>query len=435
MMKPNRIKLWDSVSLTAIKTDKFKTGMISLSLALPLSKELGAYNMLLCGILRRGSAAFPSMAQLNRRLDELYASSVEIKNSRFGKNCALIFSAEILDNAFVNDSTDVLDGVVHLISDMLLHPLLADGLFPEDTLSKEKTNCQDSIRAAINNPKLYAAIKCSDMLKRGDPTYPNIDELFDIVSSTDTRSLTEHYMKLLSSATLNVFYIGSESEERVAQIIKKHFSEFQGKQAALRLPETEKVTETREVTEPFEASQGKLCLGFRSGVVCTDSDRYFAAVVFNEIFGGGAASKLFMNVREKLGLCYYCSSSYDSYSGDLTVSSGINVDTVELAKAEILRQLDDITNGNISDTELTAAKRSISHWYRQIYDYPADMFSFYSIKGMLGIDASPEEYLARFEAVTKDQIIEVARGVTLDTVFFLQGTLDGQDLDEEVDDE
>ena len=430
-MKPIKIKLCDSVSLTAIKTDKFKTGMISFSLALPMKKEISAYNKLLCGILRRGSSAFPSMSDLNRRLDELYASSVEIKNSRLGKNDLLVFSAEMLDNTFVTDNTDILDGVVQLLADMILHPLLENGVFPEKSLSKEKINSQDSIRAAINNPKLYAMIKCSDMLRADDPDFPDVENLFNIVSNTDPKTLHDHYEKLLTKASLNVFYIGSEDTERVSDIIKLHFSDFHGIQAPLTPIKPEKFVKLKDVTEAFEASQGKLCLGFRSNVVLSDGDKYFATVLFNEILGGSPASKLFMNVREKLGLCYYCSSSYDSYSGNITVSSGINVDAVECAKREILRQLDDIKKGNISDTELVAAKLSITHWYRQMYDYPSDLFSFYSSRSMLGIDAYPEDYLKKFDSVTKEQITEIANGVILDTVFFLKGTLNSQDNEEE----
>lgn len=433
-MKPNKINLSSSVSLSAIKTDKFKTGMIAFSLALPLSRELSAYNLLLSGVLRRGTASFPSMADLNKRLDELYASSVEIKTSRLGKNEVFIISAEMLDNAFVTDGTDVLEGVVHLISEVLLHPKLEDGSFPEKTLLHEKSNVCDAIKAEMNNPKLYAADRCAELMRRNDPEFPTLASLLDNVTAADSSTLFEHYKNLIEMTALNIFYIGSEDIVRVSEIIKKYFSSFNGKKPLLNPILPQKLIDKRDVSEPFEVSQGKLCLGFRSNAVCSD-DKYFAAVLFNEIFGGSPASKLFINVRERLGLCYYCSSSYDSYSGNITVSSGINVDTVEQTRAEILAQLDNMKKGNISDVELTAAKKSVSHWYRQIYDYPPDLFAFYSTRSMLGIDASPEDYLKKFDEVTREQIIDIAKEVELDTVFFLQGTLDSQDDFEEECDE
>ena len=137
-MTPAKIQLWEGVSLSAIKTDKFKTGMISLSLTSPLCGNITASNMLLSGILRRGSEAFPSMALLNRRLDELYASSIEIKNLRHGKTESLILSAEMLDNAFISDGTDILDGVLEVLSQLLLHPLCDGESFPDETLKRNR---------------------------------------------------------------------------------------------------------------------------------------------------------------------------------------------------------------------------------------------------------------------------------------------------------
>ena len=421
-MIPIKTDLWDSVSLTSIKSDKFKTGMISFFLSRPLSSNVTALNLLLSGVLRRGSEKYPSMAHLNRRLDELYATSIEIKNARFGKNEVFLLSAEILDNAFICDGTDVLDGTAEVISQLLLHPLTENGAFPASAIKRERTTVQDAIKAEINNPKAYASGRCAEIMHREDKDFATVKDMLRTLEETDEVSLYSHYKDLIERSRLEVFYIGSESHEYVAEIIKKHFGEFCGKQTALNPIKPERLTELCEITEPFEVSQGKLSMGFRIGI-CADSEEYFAAVLFNEIFGGSPASKLFMNVRERLGLCYYCASSYDTYLGNITVSSGIDVSSLDVTKAEILRQLEDIQAGRISDAEIRAAKQSIAHWYRQMYDYPFELFSFYSTRRLFGITSSPAEYLEKFEAVTKEQIVIAANRVKLNAVYFLKGTL------------
>ena len=433
-MKPIKTQLWDSVSLTSIMTDKFKTGMISFSLRLPISRESSAYNMLLSGVLRRGSEEFPSAALLNRRLDELYASSIEIKNAKCGKNQLFIISAEMLDNSFVSDGTDILDGVAHVISQVLLHPLTENGYFRSETVEKEKNTVCDAIKAEINNPRAYAALKCAELMQHGDDDFPTVDSLLETVENADEIKLYDHYKKMISSSALEIFYVGTQNKDQVSAIIKKHFASFGGNPSPIHPIVAEKFTSLKESTEPFEVSQGKLCLGFRIGVTANDK-KYFAASMFNEIFGGSPASKLFMNVRERLSLCYYCASAFDPYRGNITVSSGINVGDFERAKSEILRQLDAIKRGEISEDEFCAAKKSILHWYRQIYDYPFEMFAFYNTRSMLGISASPEEYMKAFSEVTIEDVIEVAKGVQLDTVFFLKGTLEDSDEDEEDYDE
>ena len=425
-MTPTKIKLWEGVTLSAIRTDKFKTGMISLSLSMPLSRSLTAGNMLLSGMLRRGSEEFPSMALLNRRLDGLYASAIEIKNTRHGRYETLLLSADMLDNAFIRDNIDITDGVLHVLSQILLHPLTDGNAFPSETVKKEKIHVSDAIKAEINNPKAYARHRCSELMHEGDEDFPTLEELAAAVNATDEVSLYKHYTELLSSASVEFFYVGSESAEKVAHTIKRHFSTFGSREHRRMTLAPEPFTSLKEVTEPFEVSQGKLVMGFRTGICATD-DEYFAAVIFNEIFGGSPASKLFMNVRERMSLCYYCASSYDTYLGNLIVSSGIEVESFEIARNAILAQLDDIKQGRISNIELDAAKKSVLHWYRQIYDFPFELFSFYSTRGMLGIDATPEDYMKRFEKVSAEEVVAVAKRVALDTVYFLKGTLDGDD--------
>ena len=429
MMIPQKIKLWESADLTAIKTDKFKTGMISFSFSLPLDAKLSAYNLMLGGVLRRGSVKYPSAAALNRRLDELYASSVEIKNLRCGKNELLIFSSEMLDNAFVNDGSDLLDGVLELISELIMNPVLEDNAFPKAAVDKERVNVSDAIKAEINNPRVYASRRCAELMHSADTDFPTVRQMAELVDTCDGESLYKHYIRVLSESKASVFYIGSEDIEDVAEKIKSHFSPFGSAQNVVVPMSAESFEKSKEVTEDFPVSQGKLCMGFRIGV-CADSDEYFAAALFNEIFGGSPASKLFMNVREKMGLCYYCSSAYDTYMGNVTVSAGIDVSDLECAKAEILRQLEDMKAGRISEVEITAAKKSIANWYRQMLDYPFELFAFYSTRGLFGRKADPEEYMRRFDAVTPEQIVKVAKRAILDTVYFLKGTIEDTDAEE-----
>lgn len=431
-MHPKKTTLWDSVSLNVINTDKFKTAMIFFSLRTPKDRSLSADRLLLPGILRRGTLQYPSAARLNLALDELYASTVEIKLSHLGKNELLTFSAEMLDNSFVTDGTDILDGVVRIISDMILHPITDNDRFPADTVKKERASVLDSLKSEINNPKTYAAARCAELLHEGDPEFSSIKELIGEVEKADGVSTYRVYKSILDNAALDIYYVGASDSEAVARSIHKYFSGFKPNAAPAVPVRAERFTHLKEITEPFPVSQSKLSLGFRVGV-CSRDKNYYAAILFNEIFGGSPASKLFMNVRERLSLCYYCSSHYDSYFGNMTVSSGVDGANAELARSEILAQLEDMKAGKISDVEFSAAKLAFEHYCRQTYDYPCDIFTFYRSRGVLGIETTLEEHLRNIAAVTLDEVIEVARSVTLDTVYLLEGTLSGEDDEEEYD--
>lgn len=431
----DKVKVTDNIDLSAIRTDRFKTGVITLTLSLPLSVHNYVYCSLLPGVLRRGTQKYPDIASLNRRLDELYASCVDIRCSRVGKNLNLIISAEMLDEAYVTDGAEIVDGVMEVIAQTLLSPKLEGDLFPAAIVEQEKRFSIDNVNASVNNTRLYASIRLGEIMFRGDSEYPTCSRIKELTSSIDNVSLTEYYRSLLASSPLDVFYVGSLPTERISDILRKHFSEWNSSGSCGHiLPCAEPVLEFCSLTERMPVSQGKLALGFKVGVVAShDDDSYYAAILLNEIFGGSPASKLFLNVREGMSLCYYCSSSYNQYTGVITVSSGIENKNRDIAERAILEQLEDIRNGRISEVELIAAKTSLRNAYMQIYDNPYELQSFYGNRAIFGIRDDIESTVSKLFGVTLDGIISVARQTVYDSAFYVEGTADSDC--EEVDDD
>ena len=184
--------------------------------------------------------------------------------------------------------------------------------------------------------------------------------------------------------------------------------------------------EPRYFEERMDVTQGKLVLGFRLGECMEDPDR--AAIhVFNAVYGSGATSKLFMNVREKLSLCYYASSAVILRKGLMLVSSGISSENFEAAKAEILAQLEAVKNGDISDDELLWAKRSVASDLRASMDSQGELEGFWLSQAIDGADYGPLELAELAENVTKEDIMRIAASVELDMVYFLYG----EDTEEE----
>jgi len=320
-------KLTESVMLHSVTTKKFKTGMLAVSVSMPREKYTSTYNYILSGILRRGTESFPSMAALNRRLDELFATTVEIKSVRYAKHESFLILAELLDNAFSDDGTDIADGVLHVMSELLLSPLKDENsLFVSDDLEKEKTIAVDSLEAIINNPRSYASLRAAEIMSRGDKNFMDIGATIAATKAVTCEAMTEYYEKEVVSRAIDVFYVGSLSEEEISEKVLRHFGTHV-MSVSTPSPVLESKFGWREavyVSEPMPVSQGKLVMGFRTGVTAKTPD-YYAMLLFSEIYGGSPISKLFMNVREKMSLCYYCSSSYNMYTGVLSVSSGIEV--------------------------------------------------------------------------------------------------------------
>lgn len=431
------IKVSNAVSLRAIQTDRFKTGVLTFTLLVPLSVRSTALHILLAGIMRRGTKSYPSVSLINRRLDDLYATDVEIRSAKLGKNLLLTITAEMLDPRYVPAEDDLLGGVIETVAELLFRPIVKDGGFDKKSVHQEIRCALDALDAEINNTRAYAVTKCTEWMNRNDPEYPTVAALRKHLEEADEHVLYEHYCSLLSSSAIDVFYVGSLPPEKVAMKLARTLSESDISVPLAPLP-LSAATPCAPVdkVEKMPVSQGKLAMGFRTGICASsDSNDHVLALLLNELFGGSPASKLFLNVREKMSLCYYCSSSYSIYTGDMMVSSGIEVKNRAVAEAAIRQQLEEIRQGNVSDAEFHAAKQSLCNCYRQLYDNPLDLQAFYSARLLFGIQETIEEACERMEATRLEDVIALARRTVCDTVFFVEGTRVSQDEGEEEFDE
>ena len=418
-------KIFDSIELSTVSTNKFKASVISFSMTLPLKRSSTAYGLLISHLLCRGSASYPSIALLNRRLDELYGSYVEIKSHHIGENLSLTISAETLDNKYIPDGTDVIGELISIIAELILSPAFLQPSFSAQVFEQEKRLIVDSINAEINNPRLYSAKKCLELMQE-DIALPTSDELKQIVSDIRYGDLCDYYRELISSAPLRVFCVSAENAENLKRRIEASFESYPCKSPSLPIPLRplkRNLPEHKKVSMPV--SQGKLTLGFSTDIIIrSDDDTYYTMIMLNEILGGSASSKLFLNVREKMGLCYYCSSSYSLYSGIMLISSGFEMKNYEIAKEAILNQIEEIKNGNVSDFELESAQRSVTSGYRQLYDSPFELQSFFLNRALFNITDGIDDAERKLLAVKKDDIIALAKKIRLDASFFIEGDAD-----------
>ncbi len=408
----------------AIDSNKFKSSVLTFSITIPQTAKAFAYNQLLSGLMRRGSKKHPSVSALNRSLDELYGSYVEIRSTSVGDNISFNISAEILDNKFIPDGVDTLGGVIDIVAELLLRPLITDDKFNEDWFKSECKIFIDNLSSVRNNTRTYATMRCLELV-RDSRIHPTMEELKHIVEKATLKDAVSHYRNMLATAPLDVFYIGATASSVVKERIAEAFAEYPCKASGYSLKPVIPipVCAVKEGSEQMTVAQGKLSMIFNtSACISPDNDLYYTALVLNELFGGSASSKLFTVVREKMSLCYYCSSSYSIYTGFISVSSGIEVDRFETVKNAVLAQLEEMRKGNISGEELLAAKKSLTNSYGQLYDSPFDLQAFYSGRALFGIKDRIETCIEKLWMVELDNIAELARATELQAVFFVEGT-------------
>lgn len=416
----HRTEILPGVYLTAVQSDKFKTGCFSLNLLRPMKKEEAAANALIPSVLLRGSETCPDIASISAKLDELYGASVGTLVRKKGEVQLVGFYCDYVQDEYVDEP--VFAPVMAFLAELLLHPRLENGAFPEAVVDSEKLNLENAMLSRINDKRTYAASQLIRTMCAGQPYgIPRIGEPDDLKNIT-AKSLYAHYRDLLATSRVELFYMGSLSPAAVTKVLQTVLAELPRAEVfvpvgTMPAPAARPV---QEKTERLDVTQGKLSLGFFTDITANDP-RYPALVLAATVFGGGATSKLFTNVREKMSLCYYASASFEKFKGVLSVSSGVEFSKLETAKTEILRQLEACKAGDITDDELESARGYLVSDLKIAMDSPGRLDDYYMGQILLEQDGTMEDLASAIARVTKQEAADAIQALRLDTIYALEG--------------
>lgn len=428
-MTPVRIPIGRHGVLLAIPTDRFKSEYLSLSYSLPLRAETVQMNTLLPAVLRRGTACYPTQLAINRHLDDLYSTAISVRNQRTGDLQTMGLSADFLGARFVGGGDGLLPAVIETMAELLFAPTLENGFLRADYVESEKGHLKDAIRAAINNPRGYALARCRELTCKDEPYAFSLTGSESTVDAITPEVLTAHHGSVLEQITPTYFYVGNTAPTRVAELLFAAFSRLDATPAPYKTAVRVGSGTPLRSEQEMPLCQGKLVIGLRTDITVTDPLAP-ALLLLNEIFGASPASKLFLNVRERESMCYQCGSSLDLYKGVIFASTGIKVENRDRAETAILREFDALSRGEISETELCAAQRSLAYSYRQASDSPAVLANYYTGRAQVGNTESLDEWCARIAAVSRAQLAEVAARLAPEGIYFLKGTLTEEDAEE-----
>lgn len=416
----HRTEILPGVYLTAVQSDKFKTGCFSLNLLRPMKKEEAAANALIPSVLLRGSETCPDIASISAKLDELYGASVGTLVRKKGEVQLVGFYCDYVQDEYVDEP--VFAPLMAFLAELLLHPRLENGAFPEAVVDSEKLNLENAMLSRINDKRTYAASQLIRTMCAGQPYgIPRIGEPDDLTEIT-AKSLYAHYRDLLATSRVELFYMGSLSPEAVAKVLQTVLADLPRAEAFVPVGTTPApaARPVQEKTERLDVTQGKLSLGFFTDITAKDP-RYPALVLAATVFGGGATSKLFTNVREKMSLCYYASASFEKFKGVLSVSSGVEFSKLETAKTEILRQLEACKAGDITDDELESARGYLVSDLKIAMDSPGRLDDYYMGQILLEQDGTMQDLASAIARVTKQEAAEAIQALRLDTIYALEG--------------
>lgn len=416
------ISLLPGVTLRCFPDSRFKQEGLSLQFIRPMCKEEAACNALLPAVLLRGCETAPDLRAITLRLDDLYGAAVGAQLRRVGDYQATGLSCSFMREEYALPGEQVFAPMLRFLEELLFRPVLVNGAFSPDYVESEKRNLLAAIAAQRNDKRAYASAQMVKRMCKGDSFgIPRLGEKEDVEAITP-ESLYAHYQKVLRESPVNLFYVGAADPEKLAGLLRPIFEKLA--RNPVTLPEQTPFHDCgccRE-TEVMDVAQGKLCMGFVTPITLRDRD-FVAMQLCNTVFGSGMVSKLFMKIREEMSLCYDIHSSYHGSKGIVTVSAGIDCNMDAKVEEEILRQLQACRDGDITETELTAAKEALLNQLRSTHDSPGAIEGYYAVSALSGLQLSPADYIREVEQATAEDVARAAQTLTPHTVYFLRGAV------------
>lgn len=404
-----------SYNLHLIKTKKFKTITIDVDFYREVKKEEITKRNLLKMILLDSSRDYKTERELITYSEELYDIKVSSSISRIGNFSNLSFQTSFLNEKFTEE--DMNRESIAFFLDLIFNPNICNGSFIN--IEKEKSKLKQQILSIKDNKPKYAVFRLLEKMK-GKPysynTFGNIEEIDEITG----RSLYDYYKEVLKEDQIDIFVLGDFESSKIKEIFKEYFkiTTFKRENKNIivsELEERKRIVRYREYLDVSQAQVTILCN--LNGL--SDYERKYVIKLYNEILGGSSNSILFETVREKNSYCYYINSSVKSYDNILLINSGVENKNVDKCIKLIKKCLNDIKSGKVSDEVINSSKNTIISSIKSSFDTSIGIINTYFSKVLVGTD-DEEKRIEKFSNITKDDIMKVAKKVSIHTILTLE---------------
>lgn len=417
-LKSKRIKLGNGIYLNLIETNKFKSNLLSYYFIRPLSREEATKNSLVPVVLKRGTKDFTTSIEVEKELESMYGASYSASINKRGERHALRFTMEWANGEYLHDKSNDLK-VMEMLRNLVYNPYLEDGAFKKEYVDQEKENHKNRIEGKINDKRSYAVNRCiEEMCKYEKFSIYQIGYVEDLIN-IDEVNLYHHYQNILNTSQIEIFYVGNLDQSLESYLIETNKIERDNIVSIPRETIVKAVQRKNMVDEKLDVNQGKLVIGYRTGIPFEDK-LYNGLLLASDILGGGPNSKLFKNVREAESLAYYVSSSILKYKSLMIVDGGIEFVNYHKTVDIINKQLEDIKSGIFTDDDIEISKKSIRTSTESIKDSAFLISEFFLSQEMAKDTRSLDEVLEDFDKVKREEIIQAAKKIVIDTIYFMK---------------
>ena len=417
------------IKVHTINTNKFKTNLIAMFLSTPLTRENVTKDAVLSAVLRRGCKKYKTQEEISKKLEEMYGAEFDCGLDKMGKNHTLKFYIESVNDEFLpQNNENMLKQSIEILSNIVFNTLEENGEFKEEYVNQEKENVKQIIDGKKDSKASYALFRCLEEMYKDKPEglykYGYVEDLKNI----DAKNLYEYYQDLINNCKIDIFVSGKLDKIDVEEIIQEDENikklKERNPEYNINKPEQKQAVEKEQIKEEkMDVTQGKLVMGYDIEIeenTLQDKKFRYAGMLYNAILGGTATSKLFQNVREKASLAYTANSSFSYYTGNIFAMAGIEIENFEKAKEIIKQQFEAMKKGEFSEEEIENSKKVIVSNIQAISDEQDTEIIYFLGQELTGNNISLDEYMNLIQSINKDDIINFAKRVKINTIYFLR---------------
>lgn len=407
-----------------INSEKFKSIYFSINFTMPVNKRQISENALLSAVLGKSNKKFKTQKEIQMYLYSLYGANFDIGIEKFGDLYNIEFRGECINKKYLPNNTDVVNEVLEFLYDAIYNPNVLDGAFDEEVVEREKDFILNKIREVKDDKLRYGIRKMEELMCKDEPfstyVYGDEDDIYKITSS----DLYKRYNEVISNSCITFIISGNllgyeDIEEKVNNIFNnKLVSKLNYKE----LIYNQKLNHIQEVVEESQqTTQSVLSYGLR--INNPNSNDFYKLSVYNALLGGTPSSKLFQNFREKESLAYTVRSRYYRFKDIIIIYAGIQKENYEKAKLVLENEINKIKDGEISDEEFEASKKSIISDLKEWNDSKIALSKMFisNLFSLKNDSLTLEQMVDKFEKVTKQDIIDIASKITIEKIYFLGG--------------
>lgn len=413
-------ELAKGVMLNCIHTDKFKDIAIYINFLDNADQRSATKRSLLALMMSDRCEKYNTKQKMSNICDHLYGATLACRTYGCGAGHVFELRSKIVNPVYINESANLLNDQLELISEIIFKPLFIDGVFSADLFNEAKRILTSKIWRRIDDAQTYSIHKAFKLAGGNQPlATSSIGSLEDLENIT-VEEVSVEYHKMLKENAIEIVVCGQFDENQMVKLVseKLAFNDRVSNAATYYALQGEK--DETIVREEREIPQSNIAMVWRHDVLVTD-ELYSALKVANGIFGQYPSSFLFQEVREKNSLCYSIFSNLISFDGAMLMSTGVEHENVERTIKLVKEQLKRCQNGEFSDELMEMTKKMMINGLKTSLDDMNSIAAYAYNNSLLNRNLSIEENIERIHSVKREDVLKVFNQLQLVTTFVLSG--------------